>query len=134
MFPAPIRIDGCKFSMGVEQVYFYSKIMLCFPEGDLKMQLIAECKALNTVDAVKRFKGRLREFLSPDSLYPEIRVEARKFEENWVRERVVWTANFLKYFQNPHLREKLVSTDGSLLVEANGNDSYWGVRLSPEAI
>jgi ribA/ribD-fused uncharacterized protein len=46
------------------------------------------------------------------------------------RERIVATGSRLKYTQNPALRELLVATAGTTLVEASPYDKIWGIGLS----
>jgi ribA/ribD-fused uncharacterized protein len=42
---------------------------------------------------------------------------------------VMYHVNYEKYSQNPDLLEKLLSTDGLLLVEASPYDKIWGIGL-----
>ncbi|KAF4616778.1 hypothetical protein D9613_008640 [Agrocybe pediades] len=50
-------------------------------------------------------------------------------EAKWIheRERIVLEGNILKFQQNKDLRQKLLSTDGRILVEASPRDRIWGV-------
>ena len=41
--------------------------------------------------------------------------------------------NWCKFSQNPGLREFLLSTGDSILVEASPYDSIWGIRLSADS-
>lgn len=57
----------------------------------------------------------------------------RNFDSNlWdkVKYQTVYLGNFLKFYQNPDLREILLRTNGRLLVEVNPNDSVWGIALA----
>ena len=53
-------------------------------------------------------------------------------EEIWKRHReeIVFIGNCLKFGQNEELREELLNTGDSLLVEASPYDRVWGVGLS----
>ncbi len=46
------------------------------------------------------------------------------------RSNVVYTANFLKFNQNPDLLDALTDTSGTTLVEASPNDKIWGIGLA----
>lgn len=52
-------------------------------------------------------------------------------ESVWIenREQIVFDTSFLKYSQNKNLKFKLMSTLGTLLVEAAKNDKIWGVGM-----
>jgi len=57
----------------------------------------------------------------------------RNFDSNlWdkVKYQMVYLGNFLKFYQNPELREILFKTNGKLLVEVNPNDSVWVIALA----
>nr|WP_296442381.1 NADAR family protein [uncultured Acetatifactor sp.] len=41
--------------------------------------------------------------------------------------------NWCKFSQNPGLREFLLSTGDSIMVEASPYDSIWGIRLSADS-
>ena len=46
------------------------------------------------------------------------------------RERIVMAGNRAKFTQNPELRELLVATKGTTLVEASPYDKIWGIGLA----
>lgn len=46
--------------------------------------------------------------------------------------RVVYEGNYCKFTQNPDLLQKLLSTEGTILVEASPFDSIWGIGLSED--
>ena len=48
---------------------------------------------------------------------------------NQNRDRIMLEAVEAKFQQNPHLKEKLVSTGNKTLVECNPKDPYWGIGL-----
>ena len=57
----------------------------------------------------------------------------RNFDSNlWdkVKYQTVYLGNFLKYYQNPFLKEVLFQTNEKFLVEVNPNDPIWGIALS----
>jgi ribA/ribD-fused uncharacterized protein len=45
---------------------------------------------------------------------------------------VVWRGNVAKFAQNDRLREKLMATDGTTLVEASPSDTIWGIGLAED--
>lgn len=53
-------------------------------------------------------------------------------ESVWIenREPIVFETSYLKYSQNKSMKFKLMSTLGSILVEAAKNDSIWGVGMT----
>lgn len=58
--------------------------------------------------------------------------KVRHFEEAiWKEARypIVLNGNYLKFTQNPQLRDYLLSTGDSILVEASPRDSIWGIRM-----
>lgn len=46
------------------------------------------------------------------------------------REKIMYDGNYAKYSQNEELKEKLLKTDGKMLVEASPYDKIWGIGLS----
>jgi ribA/ribD-fused uncharacterized protein len=66
----------------------------------------------------------------------EIKALGRKvkgFDEtlwNKVKYSIVLNGNFLKFTQNPSLREFILSTGDDILVEASPYDAVWGIRMS----
>ena len=55
-------------------------------------------------------------------------------EEIWVQHRfdIVVIGNLAKFEQNPEIKEFLLSTDHSILVEASPVDKIWGVGLAED--
>ena len=56
----------------------------------------------------------------------------KNFEEavwNQVKYSIVLNGNFLKFTQNPELRNFLLSTGDDILVEASPLDAVWGIRM-----
>lgn len=59
--------------------------------------------------------------------------KVRNFDEtiwNQVKYSIVLNGNFLKFSQNPELREFLLATGDDILVEASPYDAIWGIRMS----
>lgn len=59
--------------------------------------------------------------------------KVRGFDEiKWKerREHIVQEANKAKFTQNPELRDALIATKGTTLVEASPRDTIWGIGLS----
>lgn len=59
--------------------------------------------------------------------------KVRNFDEtvwNKVKYSIVLNGNFMKFSQNPELREFLLSTGDDILVEASPYDAIWGIRMS----
>lgn len=46
--------------------------------------------------------------------------------------RIVYRGNYAKFSQNKGLRKRLLSSEGTLLAEANPKDHIWGVGLSED--
>ena len=58
--------------------------------------------------------------------------KVKNFEEavwNQVKYSIVLNGNFLKFTQNPELRNYLLSTGDRILVEASPLDGIWGIRM-----
>lgn len=51
-----------------------------------------------------------------------------------VKYSIVLTANYAKFTQHPQLREYLLSTTGSVLVEASPLDTVWGIGFSQSSV
>ena len=49
---------------------------------------------------------------------------------NGIRQIVVYKGLFEKFYQNPELREKLISTGNAVLAECSVSDKIWGIGLS----
>lgn len=49
---------------------------------------------------------------------------------NKAKYSIVLNGNYLKFSQNPELREFLLSTGDDILVEASPLDAIWGIRMS----
>jgi ribA/ribD-fused uncharacterized protein len=59
--------------------------------------------------------------------------QVRNFDDAmWKREReaIVMAGNRAKFTQNPELRDKLLATRGTTLVEASPRDRIWGIGLA----
>lgn len=55
-------------------------------------------------------------------------------EDKWLQHRfeIVVSANFAKFSQNPELKEFLLNTGDSILVEASPVDAIWGIGLAAD--
>ena len=51
---------------------------------------------------------------------------------NLLSKDIVYTGNYEKFKQNENLKKKLISTEGTTLVEASPYDKIWGVGLSED--
>lgn len=51
---------------------------------------------------------------------------------NQHRKRIVYAGNYAKFTQNPALKEALLQTEGTTLVEASPVDRIWGVGLAED--
>lgn len=62
------------------------------------------------------------------------RVVANYQDDLWecVRYGYMVYVNYLKYTQNPELKEKLLATENKILVEASKIDKVWGVGLAAD--
>jgi hypothetical protein len=55
---------------------------------------------------------------------------AQLWDEN--KERIVYEGNMLKFTQNPELKEALMDTGESIIVEASPVDSIWGIGMDAD--
>lgn len=65
--------------------------------------------------------------------HKELGRKVRNFDEHtWKlrREQIVYKGNYLKFTQNLHLKNALIETVGTTLVEASPYDRIWGIGLS----
>ena len=61
--------------------------------------------------------------------------KVRNFDkELWdnVAKKVVYDGNYAKFTQNPKLKQKLMETEGTLLVEASPYDRIWGIGMAED--
>ena len=56
--------------------------------------------------------------------------KAQCFQDNGVRQIVVYEGLLAKFSQNHDLKEKLIGTDNAILVECAVKDQIWGIGLS----
>jgi len=54
--------------------------------------------------------------------------EINVIKSNWdeIRDNIMYKAVLAKFTQHPELKELLLSTNDSILIEHTRNDSYWG--------
>ncbi len=50
------------------------------------------------------------------------------------REGIVYTGNYAKFTQNPELKEQLLATRATTLVEASPYDRIWGIGLGEDDV
>jgi ribA/ribD-fused uncharacterized protein len=102
--------DGQAFNCA-EQYMMHGKAML-FGDGDTALEILA-------ADHPRQHKALGR--------------KVKGFDDGiWRRERegIVRAGNHAKFTQNPELRELLLATRGTTLVEASPYDRIWGIGLA----
>uniref|UniRef100_A0A183BN76 DUF1768 domain-containing protein n=1 Tax=Globodera pallida TaxID=36090 RepID=A0A183BN76_GLOPA len=100
-------VEGLEFCC-TEQFYMYFKAQM-FGDEESASAII---RSTNPKE-IKRMGAQIRLF------------DTEKWRQ--VSILVMTVANWMKYQQNAELRIQLLSTAGSLLVEAAPNDNYWGI-------
>lgn len=107
--PAPFDMDGNHFSNS-EQAFMYYKAKLF---GDTKsMEKILKSPDPRTV---KKLGREVKGF------------DSKKWDDN--KFQIMYDVNIAKFTQNSKMREKLMLTDGTQLVEASPYDNIWGIGL-----
>lgn len=101
--------DGKTFT-SAEQYMMYHKAIL-FNDSLIAEQILA----VSNPKEIKALGRKVRNF--NESVWNE-----NKYE-------IVKNGNILKFSQNPRLKEELLSTRDSILVEASPFDSVWGIKL-----
>lgn len=92
----------------VEQYYAFHMALAADNE-------IAASKVLNTKSSLQCLK-----------LHKALNFDPRDWKD---QETVMRTACYLKFSQNPKLKDFLLSTGNCTLIEANASDRYWGVGI-----
>jgi len=109
---SPFTVDGVKYSNG-EQYMMAGKARLF---GDKEV----ECKIMSTSEGRKLKKlGR----------------QVKGFDEaTWIKHRydIVLKGNMAKFSQNEALKEMLLESGSSILVEASPFDQIWGIGLDEQ--
>ncbi|MCB9558912.1 MAG: NADAR family protein [Kofleriaceae bacterium] len=108
--PATFVVDGATFGCA-EQFMMHGKAVL-FDDADVAAQILA------AVDP-RQHKALGR--------------KVRNFDDRaWrqAREAIVYRGNHAKFTQNPALREVLLATAGTELVEASPTDRIWGIGMT----
>jgi hypothetical protein len=110
--PSRFEVDGHRFGYA-EQYMMYAKATL-FGDSDTAAAILAS-------RSPREQKALGREVAPFD-------------EDTWVarREDIVYRGNHAKFTQNRHLRDALLATAGTTLVEASPLDRIWGVGLAPD--
>jgi ribA/ribD-fused uncharacterized protein len=108
--PAPFELDGIPFGCA-EQAMMHGKAVL-FDDPEIAAALLAT----GSPREQKALGRKVRGFV----------------DSTWKahRERIVHAANVAKFGQNPALREVLLATAGTELVEASPYDRIWGIGLA----
>ena len=109
-YPGEFTIHNLKFNCA-EQFMMYGKATL-FGDGETA--------------------GKILQAVSPKE-QKALGRSIRNFDEHiWLlfREGIVYTGSYAKFSQNPALKEILLSTKGTTLVEASPYDRIWGIGLS----
>jgi len=105
----PFVLDNLEFH-SAEQAMMHGKAIL-FDDEEIADRIL-KCR---TPFTAKNLGAQVRGFSEPTW-------KSRRFE-------IVVAANFPKFFQIPSLRELLISTGKSILVEASATDLVWGNGL-----
>lgn len=110
--PSPFTVGGLTFSHA-EQYMMYAKALL-FGDRATAVRILAAKKPKD-----QKALGRVVEGFDADV---------------WVlfREGVVYQGSHAKYSQNADLRELLLATRGTTLVEASPSDRVWGIGLKED--
>ena len=109
-YPSQFEWNGILFSRG-EQYMMYRKAMLF---GDIE---IANKILQTDVPFEQKALGRkVRNY--NDDIWSQVRFD------------IMVVGLYEKFSQNPNLKEVLLSTVGTKMVEANPNDRIWGIGLS----
>jgi len=104
------EIDGIHFNCA-EQYMMYGKAKL-FEDENVKGAILAA--------EHPRDQKKLGRAVTP--------FDADIWNQN--ADQIVYDASFAKFTQNPHLKEQLLATQGSTMVEASPFDRIWGIGLS----
>ncbi|KAK0421037.1 hypothetical protein QR680_015035 [Steinernema hermaphroditum] len=105
-----LQINGINYSC-TEQYYAHQKAEY-FNDDEAAEKIL---RATHPHD-MKRYGRRVRQFRL--SKWHEVCIE------------VMATANMNKFIQNDDLRQELLKTAGTELVECNPNDPFWGIGLA----
>jgi len=110
--PSPFKLYGFRYSCA-EQAMMYAKAII-FADDDVASQIMS-CDSPRQMKALGR---AVRGF--DDAMW------------NSYRREIVFTINRAKFEQNDDLREQLVATRGTTLVEASPYDRIWGIGLAAD--
>ena len=107
--PCDFEEDGIKFT-AAEQYMMYQKAVL-FNDHDVAQQILYAENPMQMKKLGRQVSG-FRESVWIDN-----------------RERIVSQGNYLKFTQNSTLKQRLLATGNTILVEASPSDKIWGVGL-----
>ncbi|KAK2964601.1 putative N-glycosidase R617 [Blattamonas nauphoetae] len=110
-FQASFVEDGITFQ-NCEQYMMYHKAML-FGDTDTASTILKTRNAAKIKSLGRKAKGFVQ------SVWEEKRYE------------IVRNGNYLKFSQNPELKQLLLATGEQVIAEGNGHDPIWGIGLFP---
>lgn len=108
---APFEICGTVYP-SVEHYFMTRKAEIFDPEGDAIKKMNNDC----TPAQMKKLGRQVKNF-NPERWEEESR-------------KIMFHAVYQKFFQNPELKEKLLSTGYSIIAEASPFDKKWGIGIS----
>lgn len=108
-WPAPITIDGIEYP--TNEHYFMAKKANYFRDFPTERKIMGVSSPM----AAKRLGREVKPYSEAE--WSQVRYEFMRI------------ANVVKYKTHKDLRERLLSTKGKILVEANWEDYIWGVGL-----
>ncbi|XP_038048620.1 N-glycosidase Npun_R5314-like [Patiria miniata] len=107
--PSNFTVDGVNY-VHAEQYMMHQKAVL-FGDGPTADQILLETDP----KAIKKLGRQVKDF------------DEQIWKEN--RSKIVKKGSYAKFSQNPDLKEQLLSTEGSILVEASPRDTIWGIGM-----
>ncbi|XP_071828522.1 N-glycosidase Npun_R5314-like [Apostichopus japonicus] len=107
--PADFEVSGVKYNCA-EQYMMHQKAVL-FGDDEIAPQILSAEKP----GQMKALGRKVKNF------------DEQIWRKN--RERIVKEGNLAKFSQNNHLKKEMMSTQGTMLVEASPRDTIWGIGL-----
>lgn len=111
-WPAPFKVDAVSYATA--EHWMMAEKAALFGDHEIASRIVA-------AESPKQVKQLGREVRGFDS----VRWDCEKF-------RIVAEGNAHKFGQNPSLRDFLLSTENTVLVEASPVDSVWGIGLAAD--
>lgn len=126
-FKLVMILDGIRYEFYSSEAAYQAQK---FENNDYR-KLISQQKnagdaaALGRMDQMKQYEaasGNLAEKIK------EFRDKGLKIRQDWndIKDGIMLNVLREKFKQNPHLKEKLLKTGNTILVEHTKNDNYWG--------